>query len=330
MVSLDVPPATADITEHADWLELLAIVSSSSTSSRHDLKASIRRTGSIDALEEFDDGPLDETVERESEELERIADAAFEELALREGYLAAHYPFTVDGTLRAEAGAQGSMYAFLTALTFFGPTLRTASESGSSLFERISATALVEYLGGPKMVRSYDFGFPRRNTPRNFRDAINDLCAKLGEGLKCKVSSPLMRNVKDAKLDLVAWVPFSDMRRNQLSVFGQCAAGANWQSKLNELQPVDFCNIWLQEPLAMSPLLAFFVPRKVMDDVWFQVCVGERRIFFDRLRIASLLGKTDTGLIELCQAWTAAVFDQARLMDTASVSVAEPVCHPKG
>ena len=289
--------------------------------------ASIRRTGSIDALEEFDDGSLDETVERESEELERIADAAFEELALREAYLGAYYPFTVDGTLRAEAGAQGSMYAFLTALTFFGPTFRIASESGSSLFERISATALVKYLGGPEMVLSYDFGFPRRNTPSNFRDAINDLCAKLGEGQGCKVSRPLMKNVKDAKLDLVAWVPFSDMRRNQLSVFGQCAAGANWQSKLNELQPVDFCNIWLRESPALSPLLAFFVPRKVVDDVWFQVCVGERRIFFDRLRIAPLLGRTDSGLIELCRAWTVAALDQARPMDTASISVAEPVCH---
>ena len=292
--------------------------------------ASIRRTGSIDALEEFDDGPLDETVERESEELERIADAAFEELALRKGYLGAHYPFTVDGTLRAEAGAQSSMYAFLTALTFFGPTLRTASENGSSLFEHISAAALVEYLGGPETVRSYDFGFPRRNTPKVFRDAINDLCAKLGEGLRCKVSRPLIANVKDAKLDLVAWVPFSDMRRNQLSVFGQCAAGANWQSKLNELQPVDFCNIWLREPPAMPPLLAFFVPRKVMDDVWFQVCVGERRIFFDRLRIARLLGSLDSGLAKRCEAWTAAILDPTGLVDTVPVSTAEPVRQPKG
>ena len=283
--------------------------------------ASIRRTGSIDAWRNFEDDPLDETIEHENEELEQIADAAFVELSLRKDYLAAHYPFAVDGALRAEAGAQGSMYAFLTALTFFGPTIRAGAESGSSLFERICAAALVEYLGGPEVVRSYDFGFPRRNTPKNFRDAINELCEELGEGLKCKVSKPLTKNVKDAKLDLVAWVPFGDMRRNQLSVFGQCAAGSDWQSKLNELQPVDFCNIWLKEPPAVLPLLAFFVPRKVEDDVWFQVCVGERRIFFDRLRIASLLGRTDTRLIKLCQSWTATALGQRIVADTTPDTV---------
>ena len=271
--------------------------------------ASIRRMGSIDAFEEIDDGPLDELVERENDELERIADAAFEELALRKAYLGAHYPFIVNTALSAESGAKISPYVFLTALTFFGTEMENMPESGSSLFENISAAALVEYLGGAETVQSYDFGFPRRNGPKGFRKAIEALCRELGEGLGCKVRKPLTQNVKDAKLDLVAWVPFSDMRRNQLSVFGQCAAGANWESKLNELQPVDFCNIWLKEPPAMSPLLAFFVPRKIMDDVWFRVCVGERRVIFDRLRIARLLGSLDGDLVKRCEAWTATIID---------------------
>ena len=273
--------------------------------------ASIRRMGSIDAFEELDDEPLDELVERENEELERIADAAFEELALREGYLGSQYPFTIDTALSAQPCALNSPYVFLTALTFFGPGIENMPESGSSLFEIISAAALVQYLGGAETVQSYDFGFPRRNSPKAFRNAIEDLCKRLGEGLGCKVKKPLTQSVKDAKLDLVAWVPFSDTRRNQLSVFGQCAAGANWQSKLNELQPVDFCNIWLKETPAMPPLLAFFVPRKVMDNVWFQVCVGERRVIFDRLRIARLLGSLDSDLVKRCETWSAAIFDKS-------------------
>ena len=308
-MSLEVPPASADIVEHADWLELTAIASPNSTSSRHDLMASIRRMGSIDALDGTEEGPFDESVESEDEELERIAEAAFEELARRKEYLDAYYPFNIDTALSAEPGARISPYVFLTALTFFGTAMENMPESGSSLFENVSAAALVEYLGGAKMVQSYDFGFPRRDGPKGFRKAIEDLCRKLGEGVGCKVSKPLTRNVKDAKLDLVAWVPFSDMRRNQLSVFGQCAAGVNWESKLNELQPVEFCNIWLKEPPAMSPLLAFFVPRKIMADVWFRVCVGERRIIFDRLRIASLLGSLDVNLVKRCEAWTSAIFD---------------------
>ena len=294
---------------------------------------SIRRTGSIDAIsvfEELDNEPLDELVEREGEVLEGIADAAFEQLALRKRYLDVHYPFTVDGTLSAEAGAQSSPYVFLTALTFFGPILKNAPENGSSLFERISAAALVEYLGGAETARSYDFGFPRRGNPRAFRDAIDDLCQKLGEGMGCKVDRRQTASVKDAKLDLVAWVPFKDMRRNQLSVFGQCAAGTDWRSKLNELQPVDFCNIWLREPPAMPPLLAFFVPRMVTDDVWLQVCVGERRIFFDRLRIARLLSGLNRGLIEHCGTWTALAISQNDVEDMTTVSAGEAGLVPEG
>ena len=309
MLSLKVPPVSADLTEHADWLELTAIASPDSTSSRHDLMASIRRIGSIDALKDVDDEPLDELVERQNEELERIAEAAFEELSRRKEYLGAYYPFNVDTVLSAEPGARNSPYVFLTALTFFGTKMENMPESGSSLFENISAAALVEYLGGTKTVKSYDFGFPRRNGPKGFRKAIENLCSELGEGIGCKVERPLTQNVKDAKLDLVAWVPFNDTRRNQLSVFGQCAAGVNWESKLNELQPVDFCNIWLKEPPAMSPLLAFFIPRKIMDDVWFRVCVGERRVIFDRLRIARLLGSLDGKLVKRCEAWTSAILD---------------------
>ena len=252
MVTLEVPPALADAAEHADWLELKAVVSPGSISSSQDLIGAVRRAGSIDAKATSDDEPLDDPVEREDEELERLADAAFEELVMRQRYLGGCYPFSVNSALRAEADAQASPYVFLTALTCFGPTLGTAPESGASLFERVSAAALVEYLGGTATARSYHFGFPRRVGPKAFHDAIADLCRQLGEGRGCKVSRPKTAHVKDAKLDLVAWLPFQDMRRNQLSVFGQCAAGTGWQAKLNELQPYDFCHTWMEEPPAMS------------------------------------------------------------------------------
>ncbi len=309
MVVLDVPPASADPTVLADWLELAAAVRPDAIRSQQDLIGALGRAGSIDAVpfpEGIDDEPLDELVEREDDELEPVVDAAFDLLAWRERYLGEHYPFAVDSVLRADADAHASPYLFLTALTYFGPTHRPTPESGASLFEGVSAVALVEYLGGAETVRSYDFGFPRREGPKAFRDALNDLCQTMGEGLGCKVSRAKTAAVKDAKLDLVAWVPFGDRRRNQLSVFGQCAAGMDWRGKLNELQPVDFCNIWLQETPAMAPLLAFFVPRQVEENLWFEVCVGERRIFFDRFRIARSLGGLDPKLAERCAAWTAA------------------------
>ena len=253
-----------------------------------------------------DDEPLDSLVEREDEELERVADAAFEELERRWEYLGDAYPFSVDGALRADVHAAASPYVFLTALTHFGLQTDVAPESAASLFELVSEAALVEYLGGAS-AQSYPFGFPRRDSPRAFRDAVNDLCRELGEGVECGVSRAQTANAKDAKLDLVVWVPFGDDRQNQLSVFGQCATGADWRDKINELQPVDFCKTWLREQPAMTPLVAFFVPRQIEERYWYQVSASDRRILFDRLRIARSLRGLNEELAGRCAAWTESV-----------------------
>ena len=310
MAELQAPEASADATEHADWLELTAVVAADSDSSTQDLVAAIRRTGSIDAVrdsEELDDDePLDSMVEREDEELERIADAAFAELERRQEHLGDAYPFSINSALTARADAAASPYAFLTALTHFGLQSAVAPEDAASLFERVSAAALVQYLGGAP-VQSYPFGFPRREGPKAFHDAINDLCQKMGEGVECKVSRSKAADRKDAKLDVVAWIPFGDGRSNQLSVFGQCTTAKDWVGKINELQPSDFCRRWMRETPAVWPLLAFFVPRQIADAEWDEASIGERRIVFDRLRIASALGGLEEELTRRCAEWTGAV-----------------------
>ena len=102
----------------------------------------VRRTGSIDALEdaeEFeDDEPLDERVEQEGDELERIADAALEQLAFREEYLGDDYPFALNGALKAKPGAANTVYGFLVAVTSVGWRNEAAPESAASLFELVS------------------------------------------------------------------------------------------------------------------------------------------------------------------------------------------------
>ena len=318
MTSLRIPAATADPTEHADWLEFSALLAPSGEVSAQDLITAVRRTGSSDAildldmLEEdrtdsdyLDAVSIDDAVEREDEELEIIADAAFEQLARREQFLDDQYPFTLGDVLTAKPGAVETAYSFLAAVTSFGWRNENAPESAASLFEYLSAAVLVCYLGGKDAVCSYDFGFPRRQSSSAFRDAVDELCTWMGEGGKCRTDQPGMQAVKDAKLDLVAWIPFGDSRTNQISFFGQCATGGDWRSKINELQPVDFCKTWLTEQPAMNPSLAFFVPRHITDDHWPAATIGDRRLVFDRLRIARLSGGIDDELARRCAAWTA-------------------------
>ena len=319
MTHLLVPAATADPTEHADWLEFSALLAPSCEASAQDLITAIRRTGSSDAILDADEfegdwvtsdyvgeaASVDETVEREGEELERIADAALEQLARREQYLDNQYPFTLGGVLTAKPGAVATAYAFLAAVTTFGWRNENAPESAASLFEYLSAAALVRYLGGDDAACSYDFGFPRRQNPSAFCDAVDELCLRMGEGGGCRTDQRGVADVKDAKLDLVAWIPFGDLRPNQVSIFGQCATGADWQNKINELQPVDFCKTWLIEQPAMNPSLAFFVPRHITENHWPKATIGDRRLVFDRLRIARLSGEIDDELARRCAEWTA-------------------------
>ena len=250
MVNLQVPAASADATEHADWLELTAVTAADlDSSTQADLATAIRRTGSIDAMHDpekpDDDEPLDSLVEREDEELERVADAAFEELERRWEYLGDAYPFSVDGALRADVHAAASPYVFLTALTHFGLQTDVAPESAASLFELVSEAALVEYLGGAS-AQSYPFGFPRRDSPRAFRDAGNDPCRELGEGVECGVSRAQRRTPR--MQSSTSWCGCRTATIVRTS--GACLASVQLErtggQDRNELQPVDFCKTWLR------------------------------------------------------------------------------------
>ena len=307
-----VPTASSDPIEHADWLEFSALSDSSGDASAQDLVTALRRSGSSDAIhdENEEDPSLDEAVESEHEKLERIGDAAFQELERREHYLGQQYPFTLNGALKANPDATETIYAFLTAITSVSWADTQAPSNAAALFERLSATALVNYLGGRDSARSYDFGFPRRKNPSAFKDAVDDLCQLMGEGAGHRADQLNLSVTKDAKLDLVVWVPFSDGRPNQLSVFGQCATGRNWQSKINELQPIAFCKQWFREQPTMNPVLAFFVPRQIKERDWPTAANDDRRLLFDRLRIAHLLPKVDQELADHCAKWTELALSQ--------------------
>lgn len=274
-----------------------------------DLISAVTRSGSADgasSIDELDDDePLDVIVGGQNDKAEGLANDAFAQLEHRQEHLGATYPFVIDRVLRAAPDAVSSPYAFLLALTHLRDATGAAGD-GPSLFEQVSRSALVEYLGGRTRVESYDFGWPRRKGPRTFHGAIRELCKLMGEGVRPKRRRSETAQVKDAKVDVVVWVPFRDERSNQLAVFGQCTTASRWQSKIDELQPRDFCQRWLAEQPAMSPLAAFFVPSHVTDYDWRREAVSDRRLFFDRLRVARLLTDLDSDLGERCAEWTLA------------------------
>lgn len=305
MATLSVPAATAAPGEHADWLELEAICAADRNSSIQDFASALRRTGSTEEVEaeRTIEGPDDAAADRGGETTEPIAEAAFAEVEDRSIACDGAYPFTLDeDSLQGTRTVRDSLYVFLLLLSKFGKDAGPPNLNVPQLFEEISEVAIANCMGGKRNgIETCQFGFPRRLAPAGFKDAVDELCRRTGEGTGSK-DRPTRRNQKDAALDVVAWRPFPDSRRGLVMAWGQCATGGDWRDKLTELNPADWAAAWLIERPAVVPLPAFFVPHRVDHDKW-NVTAIHAGILFDRCRIAAFAGSLRQGLRGGCRTY---------------------------
>ena len=300
------PPASDPPESHADWVELLALSQNDRNGSFQDVVQELRRSGSVEDAFELED---DETVvDLGSEVSQRVAQDAFDEIDDRLhacGTNPTSYPFEVGAQYIQERpnNDSGSVYEFLLLLSKFGKDAGPNPVDAADLFERVSAAAALQYFGGAdRGAQSYLFGFPRRVAPSGFKDALDDLCKRMGEGGGCR-NHPTRKDQKDGKLDLAVWRRFEDRRLGKLIGFGQCATGKDWRSKLNELQPTDFCTKWMYDSIVVKPVRMFFVPFRVESERWDHDCI-DGGILFDRCRISALTTGIDPQLKGQCHAWT--------------------------
>jgi len=251
----------------ADWLELYAITSSDSNSSRGDLDSALRTTSHSEL---GSDDEIEQKILEVFGEFEQRAKAAGEA-----------YPFDIDfrGILRLKAGGWEAfpVYTFCLCLSYY-PLRET--HIGPKIFEQVSCLAARGYLRG----RAVGFGSPRVGLSSSFADAITELCNLVGEGGGYLKQSSLSR--QDDTLDLVAWKDFEDKRPSKILMFGQCGAGRNWSEKLGDLQPDAFWKQWMQlATISPDPIKSFFTPYRVGWRLWeFQA--RRAGILFDRCRIA--------------------------------------------
>jgi hypothetical protein len=286
MSPLVVPSATADPVTHADWLELQALTAQDRNSSVQDLASALRRAGSGEELE--DEGIANETDDRGGETTEPIAEAAFTEIEDRSKGCSGAYPFSVGTSfLEVTPRFRDPVYLFLLLLSYFGKDAGPPGLNAAQLFEEVSGVVMTNCLGGrANSVETIQFGFPRRIGPAGFKAAVDDLCARVGEGGGSK-HQPTLRDQKDAALDLVSWRAFPDKRRAMVMAWGQCATGSDWKAKLSDLQPQAWCTTWLHEMPLVLPLRAFFVPHRIGDTHW-DASAAKAGVLFDRCRIAAL------------------------------------------
>lgn len=270
MADFSLPSDLTDQIILADWLELLAIISPDKNASHGDLERELTRAG-------VDNG-------------DTICNSTLGELNQRVIAAGDNYPFTFSGSLlKLKNGWQSfTPYIFCLLLSYCNDAKKKVAKINHEvMFEYLSCLAARKYIDG-EVLR---FGSPRKNDPlpSGFLNAMTDVCGAVGEW-RCTTASNTLRK-KDGGLDLIAWKPFPDRQIGKLILFGHCASGNNWDSKINELQPNDFCSRWLggdKSPIVKS----FFIPYRLTVDIFADRAISAK-LFFDRCRIALWVGNDE-------------------------------------
>lgn len=170
---------------------------------------------------------------------------------------------------------------------------------GTFLFEKMCAEILRFYLGG-KRAQAIIFGTACNG---GFKEKINALSQSLGEGGGFRMLGNASLTAKDDKLDVVAWVPFSDSLPGQLILFGQCKTGTHWKDHTTRLQPETFIQKWFSTPFAVSPMRVFCIT-EAHDVSHHQQISLECGILFDRCRLLDFCENLPADLIGHIHTWT--------------------------
>ena len=287
--SLPLPSEVSDPIILADWLEILALTTDDGNASHGDLHRVLNRLG----VDGFD----------------TICTDCMTELHRRVAATRENYPFIFSGTLLRTRGdwRYYTPYIFCLLLSYCDEgTKRIKGLKHETMFEELACLAARNYIGG-EVVR---FGAPRKELPSGFLDALTIVCGKVNEWTPV-TGKTLSR--KDGGLDLVAWKQFPDEQIGKIILFGHCASGADWNDKINELQPNDFCTLWLggdRSPIVKS----FFIPHRLSPEVFADRAVSAK-LFFDRCRIAHWVpsGEFVARAGESCVQWSQQVLARVKV-----------------
>jgi len=252
MISSTPPlPTSPETEEVADWAELVTI-----------------KTGSLTR------GKLSTEVERNGGASTVVADA-WVELVSRSELFGEAWSFSVSPTrltLRRALSEELELPAFFAALGL----RENIDASHRQLFEQC-VSELVRGL----LPSSLRLGHPRvQPVPSSLHEALTLLAQGIDELLLDRPRS----TDKDIKLDVVAWRSFSDRRGGYLALVGQCATGADWESKLDELNvPV------LSDHVRWSvPPVRFFATPHIVPVQHFRRHALRAGLLLDRPRLLEL------------------------------------------
>jgi len=273
MPPLALPSEATNTLKLADWLEIWALISSDGNSSRGDLEKALSTSSVFES--------------KGRDAVEEVCLQVFSELEQRATAAGDAYPFTLDGAVLTSKPNRDEFtgYIFCLFLSYFRWSTERNHEIPINpwlLFEELSCIAAMAFING----EGVSFGTSRANSATakaGFKETIKNLCKKMGEGKDFKEQPVLNR--QDDKVDLIVWKDFTDRRTSKLVMFGQCAAGDDWKTKVAELQPGPFWRQWMVDARVSPHLRSFYIPHRIAIDRW-DFYARKADILFDRCRVA--------------------------------------------
>ena len=156
----------------------------------------------------------------EDDDTDLCVEVAFAEIGRRRTACSGAYPFVLDHdghSIRFDPEGDNdrhAIYLFLLLATRLDMKndRRQGGVDGTRVFEELGAQSARCYLG-PR-ADSYVFGTAGG---RGFKGKVDELCRRLGEGEGFIDRYGGSKKAKDDKLDVVAWIPFSDRQGSKVS-----------------------------------------------------------------------------------------------------------------
>lgn len=304
-----IPTPKSEVHELADFAEWLAWKQGSA--STREILAAIGR---------LDDNDHNIGCDDNADELADELDEVMNEIERRKIACNGAYPFTLKfaGTVLENCPPAGdprvAVYYYLLLATRMNMKNNRTHDGidGTFLMEELGEHVLGNYLGGrqeteygrPNFHRAKSLVFGTGKHGR-FSDKITELCSALNEGGAFRTLDMAYVDEQDDKLDVVAWVPFSDQRPSQLILFGQCKTGTSWDTLKTQLQPDAFIQRWMRDPFMVNPIRVFLVSEATDRSQWHGDCLYAG-LLFDRCRIIDFCNSLEVGLHDRIRSWTTA------------------------
>ncbi|GEP49829.1 hypothetical protein FNO01nite_05010 [Flavobacterium noncentrifugens] len=145
--------------------------------------------------------------------------------------------------------------------------------NGTKLFEKISAIALQNFIGG----EIYTLGFPSAMNLNSYLDEIADKCNE-------KRGIQAHSDYKDDGVDVICYKTLGDKRSSNLYVLLQCAAGIHWNKK-KSIELDRWCTyiFWYRKNIITSISTVEYI----QEDKW-QKNTSDYGMILDRTRINNL------------------------------------------